>query len=176
MKCPRCYYRIHRGAELCPHCEFSIKIADEKFVAQETSVKLLNDSVGLLKRLERLKIEQAITKFSKKFPQIFFSIYTGAFQKKDDIEQFGIWYLNRVSFKELDKSITNKSGILLVIDSENHIASISYGYFLDALLSEKETFLCLSKAYPALLEHRITDGILIVIEQCKKFFQKKVSR
>ncbi|MEY5020371.1 MAG: hypothetical protein RLZ22_1459, partial [Verrucomicrobiota bacterium] len=43
MKCPRCVQSIHRAAELCPHCGFSMADADYIYGGGEVSLRALTD-------------------------------------------------------------------------------------------------------------------------------------
>ncbi len=173
MKCPRCVQKIHRGAESCPHCGFCLGTADEEFGKDEVVVKSLTDAAGLLRKQERHIVQDAMDGFSRRFPQLFFGVYTGVFRESANLRQFGFWLLNRAVFEDLDSQRPNASGIILVIDVEGKAAGLTYGYLLDPYLNEDETFFCLTKAHPYWLERRIADGVVALLRALEKILKRK---
>lgn len=160
MKCPRCVQRIHRAAESCPHCGFSIADADARFGADELRLRCLTDSAGILTRGERERVEEAMERISRRFPQLFVAVYTGALGEVANIRQFGFWLLNRSAFEDLPPDKPNEAGILLTIDPESKAAGFVFGYLLDAFLEEADTFECLSRAHAYWLEGRYAEGVI----------------
>lgn len=160
MKCPRCVQRIHRAATSCPHCGFTLADADSRFGAGEVRLRCLTDSAGILKRGERQRVEAAMEKITRTFPQIFVAIYTGSLGEISNMRQFGFWLLNRSAFEDVPLQKPNASGILITIDPESKAAGIVFGYLLDPYLNEADTFECLSRAHAYWLEGRYADGIL----------------
>jgi hypothetical protein len=167
MKCPRCVQKIHRGAETCPHCGFSLALADQEFAIHDPMVKCLSDRAGLLRRVERDRVQRAIDQFCARFPQLFFCVHTAVFANPTQLRTFGFWLLNRGVFQEVSER-ANASGIVLVIDVERKAAGMTYGYHLDAYLDESDTFECLSKAHPHWLEGRHDDGIITLLKVLEK--------
>ena len=173
MKCPRCVQKIHRGAEACPHCGFCLSIADAEFGSVEVIVRTLTDAAGLMRKAERSLVQEAIERFSKRFPQLFFAVYTGVFRESACLRQFGFWLLNRGAFEDVALHRPNAAGILLVMDVEGKVAGITYGYLLDPYLDEDDTFQCLSKAHPHWLDRRPDQGILALLKTLEKILKKK---
>ena len=173
MKCPRCVQKIHRGAESCPHCGFCLSICDEEFGSDEVSVKMLTDAAGLLRNKERAKVQDAINQFCRRFPQLFFAVYTGGFRESAKLRQFGFWLLNRGAFEDVPLERPNAAGIILVMDVEGKAAGLTYGYLLDPYLDEEDTFSCLSKAHPYWIEHRSAEGIIVVLRAMEKILIRK---
>jgi len=165
MKCPRCVQVIHRGAAPCPHCGFSIADADARFGPGDFSLRCLSDLGGLIRSSERGKVERAITRFGKKFPQLFFAVHTGPTGEGGNLRQFGFWLLNRAAFEDVPVEKPNEAGILLSIDPETKSAGITWGYLLDAFLTEDDTFAALSRAHAYMLEGHFADAAVKVIEQ-----------
>lgn len=136
-------------------------------------VKALTDAAGLLRKQERHIVQDAMDRFSQKFPQLFFGVYTGVFRESTNLRQFGFWLINRAAFEDVDLQRPNASGIILVIDVEGKAAGLTYGYFLDPYLDEDETFFCLTKAHPYWLERRIADGIVALMQALEKILKRK---
>lgn len=163
MKCPRCVQRIHRAAASCPHCGFTLADADASFGHEEVQIRSLTDCAGILRRGDRQRVEVAMEKFTRRFPQIFVAIYTGSLGEVSNIRQFGFWLLNRSAFEDVPVEKPNDAGILLTIDPESKAAGIVFGYLLDPFLEESDTFDCLLRAHAYWLEGRYADGIIRVL-------------
>ena len=172
MKCPRCVQKIHRGAESCPRCGFSLAHADAQFGTVKREMPALADRAGLMRLAERRLVQSAMDRFSARFPELFFAVYTGVFQQSESLRIFGFWLLNRAVFEDLDE-VKNDAGIALVIDVERKSASISFGYQLDAYLDEEDTYQCLCKAHPHWLEGKYDLGIVALVRMLEKILQRK---
>lgn len=173
MKCPRCVQRIHRAADLCPHCGFSIVDADARFGAEEVRLRCLTDSAGILRYGDRERVEAAMERISKRFPQIFVAIYTGALGEVANLRQFGFWLLNRSAFEDLPIEKPNEAGILLTIDPESKAAGIVFGYLLEPFLNEADTFDCLTRAHAYWLEGRYAEGIIRALRHLEGVLAKR---
>lgn len=173
MKCPRCVQRIHRAAANCPHCGFTIADADARFGDEEVSLRCLTDAAGILRRGERERVEVAMERISRRFPQVFVAVYTGALGEVSNIRQFGFWLLNRSAFEDLPPDKPNEAGILLTIDPESKAAGIVFGYLLDPFLEEGDTFECLSRAHAYWLEERYADGVIKLLTHLEGILQRR---
>ena len=165
MKCPRCVQVIHRGAENCPHCGFSISEVDLRFGSEDVRIHRLEDAAGLMRSSERQRVEAAMDVFQKTFPQLFFAVHTGVPGERGDVRQFGFWLLNHAAFEDVAVDRPNEQGILLTIDPDAKSAGITWGYGLDPYLTEKDTFLSLSRAHVYWVEGRFAEGILRAMGQ-----------
>jgi uncharacterized membrane protein YgcG len=165
--------RIHRTAATCPHCGFALEDADRLFGAGATRIRRLTDAAGLLRRPEREWVERELRRFGAAFPQLFLAVHTAALSDPASVRQFGFWLLNRAVFEDLGDQQTNEAGVLLVIDAESKAAGLTYGYLLDPFLSEADTFKCLSKAHPYLLEGDYRQGIGVVRRVLEKVLRRR---
>lgn len=102
-------------------------------------------------------------RISRRFPQVFVAVYTGALGEVANLRQFGFWLLNRSAFEDVPVEKPNEAGILLTIDPESKAAGIVFGYLLDPYLDETDTFECLSRGHAYWLEERYAEGITRVL-------------
>jgi hypothetical protein len=172
MRCPRCVRKIHRGADTCPRCGFSLVQADQSFSSELTQLPALADRAGLMRLVERNRVQKAMNRFRWRFPQLFFAVYTGVFRDDETMRCSGFWLLNRARFHDVD-GLTNSSCILLIIDVERKCASMSFGYALDPYLDEEMTFRCLSKAHPHWLESCYDEGISALLSELYKILRRQ---
>ena len=134
--------------------------ADQRFGAEDVRLRCLTDAAGILRRGDRGRVEVAMERITRRFPQVFVAVYTGALGEVANIRQFGFWLLNRSAFEDLPAEKPNEAGILLTIDPESKAAGFVFGYLLDPFLEESDTFECLSRAHAYWLEERYADGII----------------
>jgi hypothetical protein len=173
MKCPRCVQRIHRAAGGCPHCGFTLADADTIFGAVDVRLRTLTDAAGLMRRGEQRRVESAMQRFNRRFPQLFVAVHTGSYLGVANLRQFGFWFLNRAVFEDLPAARFNEACILIVIDADAKAAGVSFGYALDAFLEEDDTFQCLSRAHSYWLEGRHAEGLVKAIEQLTIILKKR---
>jgi hypothetical protein len=173
MKCPRCVQRIHRAAASCPHCGFTLADADASYGTNEVRLRCLTDTAGIFPRGERPRVEAAMEKITRHFPQIFVAIYTGSLGEVANLRQFGFWLLNRSAFEDVPVNKPNEAGILITIDPESKAAGIVFGYLLDPFLDESDTFECLTRAHAYWLEGRYTDGMVRALAQLGAILRKR---
>ena len=173
MRCPRCVQQIHRAAAGCPHCGFTLADADERFGDEAVKLRRLTDAAGLFRRGERRRVEVALDRFGRRFPQLFAAVYTGSGGGSAHLRQFGFWMLNHAVFEDVPPEQPNSAGILIVLDPAAKAAAISFGYLLDPYLSQKDTFDCLSRAHAWWLEGRYCEGVVRVIAQMERVLRRR---
>lgn len=173
MRCPRCVQKIHRSAAQCPHCNFTLSDLDELYGSDEVRLKRLTDMAGALRLSERRKLEGVLDEFQLSFPQLFFSIYYGALEDRTNIRQFGLWLLNHAAYDDLEINRPNDGGILLLVDLNTKVASITFGYLLDPFLTEDDTFNILAKAHPYLLQGNHLKAAQLVARQLSRLLKRK---
>jgi hypothetical protein len=155
--------KIHRAAESCPHCGYSMADADARFGHEDVRLRSLTDQAGIFRRGDRERVESALEKIQRTFPQLFVAVFTGSLGEISQLRQFGLWLLNRAAFEDLPPDKPNEAGILLTIDPGSKAAGIVFGYLLDPYLDEADTFECLSRAHAHWLEERYADGVVRVL-------------
>lgn len=175
MRCPKCVQQIHRSAHRCPHCGFGLSDLDDVYGAKGGLIPKLNDAAGVLRMRDRRRVSAWLSRFEKHFPQLFLSVYCCALDDGSNIRELGLWTLNHSTFKDVDDSRSQKGGVLLVIDVSSKVASISYGYALDSILNEENTFEVLAKAHPYLLEGDYVKALHLIIKRLTVLLRKKAS-
>lgn len=139
--------------------------ADELFGAEEVVLTKLTDAAGVLRMKNREPVRKLIEKFESRFPQLFFSVYLGAFQDLQSLRQFGFWLLNRAAYQDVDLDRPNENGILLVVDVNAKNAGLTFGYALMPYLDEDSTFAALAAAHPDFLEGDYAAAIRTVMKK-----------
>ena len=165
MKCPRCVQKIHLEASSCPHCGFAMVHADEVFGAQDIKLRKFSDVAGVFRMKDREPMRKVLEDFETKFPQLFVSVYLGAFEDLNSLRQYGFWMLNRTHYVDIDPQRPNSTGILILVDVNAKSASITFGYALMPYLDENSTFEALSAGHPFFLQGDYLKALGAVIEK-----------
>ena len=117
-------------------------------------------------------MRKLLARFEKKFPQLFVSVYLGAFEEMTSIRQFGFWFLNRAAFTDVDVNRPNENGILILVDVTSKTAGISYGYSLLPYLDDENTFDALSVAHPYLIQGEFLPAIERTVGRLETILKK----
>lgn len=133
--------------------------ADSLFGGDDVRLAALSDAAGVLRAKERKQMRLLMNGFENRFPQLFFSVYLGAFEEVSHLRQFGFWLLNRGAFVDVEVSRPNACGILLCVDVSGKAAGLSYGYMVHPFLKEEDTFNALSSGHPFFLQGQYLQGI-----------------
>lgn len=139
-------------------------------------MRCLADTAGLLRQDERGRVEVAMRRFSRRFPQLFIAIHTGTLDEVAELREFGFWLLNRAIFVDKPVETHNAAGILITIDPEFKVAGMTFGYLLDPFFEETDTFDCLSRAHSHWLEGRYADGMIKALDQTFQVLRKRCRR
>lgn len=175
-KCPRCVQRIHRSAVGCPHCGFDMTDVDYLFGEECVRLAALSDAAGVLRAKERKEMRLLMNDFERRFPQLFFAVYLGAFEEVAHLRQFGFWLLNRGAFVDVEVSRPNECGILLSIDVAGKAAGLSFGYALAPFLDEDDTFSALSGGHPFFLQGQYLKGIEMVMKKLDAILRRRAKK
>lgn len=145
---------------------------DELFGDECLPLKKFTDVAGVLRRKERHEMWRLLARFEKKFPQLFFSIYVGAFEEVTSLRQFGFWLLNRAVYSDVEAERPNENGILLVLDVNGKTAAMTFGYAVMPYLNEDSTFGALSAAHPFLIQGEYLKAFRAVMMKTEQTLKK----
>ncbi|HBI33399.1 MAG TPA: hypothetical protein DDY45_15260, partial [Verrucomicrobiales bacterium] len=76
--------------------------ADGVFGSQDIKLKKFSDVAGVFRMKDREPMRKTLENFEAKFPQLFVSVYLGAFEDLSSIRQYGFWMLNRTHYVDVD--------------------------------------------------------------------------
>ncbi|MDA7635472.1 TPM domain-containing protein [Akkermansiaceae bacterium] len=139
--------------------------ADEVFGAQDIKLRKFSDVAGVFRMKDREPMRKVLEDFETKFPQLFVSVYLGAFEDLNSLRQYGFWMLNRTHYVDVDPKRPNSTGILILVDVNAKSASITFGYALMPYLDENSTFEALSAGHPFFLQGDYLKALKAVIEK-----------
>lgn len=175
MKCPRCLQPIHRAADACPLCGFSIVDADRRF-GPARQLGLLSDEAGVIRRPDRERVLRALHHVHHRFPQCFAALCITSIGEVRQLRPMAFWLLNRAIFSEFEQTFDNQYGILLLIDPSTKSATFSFGYGLEPYLNEEETFECLSRAHAYWLDGQYALGVTKALTHLEQILLSKTRK
>lgn len=173
MKCPRCVQYIHRGAEICPHCGFSVRDVDELFGFEDIKLSCFTDAAGVFRKKERECVAKVVERFNKQFPELFIAVYFSALGDATSIRQHAFWLLNRSIFEDTGSERLNSGGVILLVDVASKEATISYGYRVEPYLNEEDTFRMLSAAHPSFLQGQYLQAVSSIGKKLAAHLRKR---
>ena len=177
--CPYCAQRFFEEAEECPSCGFSLESSKDKFPPISHSLRRIDDKAGCLKKSEREKLKKQLKKWEKKCPPVTLCLHIPALLGRQQLRQYSVWVLNKGVFNEVDFEISPLAAeniLLLVIDIQNKSAVFSYGYQLDAYLSEDSLYPALIAGEIALKEGRYAEAIATIFPKALKILMRNIRR
>jgi uncharacterized membrane protein YgcG len=149
---------------------------DALFGDEDVRLAALTDAAGVLRAKERKQLRLVMNAFERRFPQLFFAIYVGAFEEVSHLRQFGFWLLNRGAFVDVEESRSNTNGIVLCVDVAGKAAGLSYGYRLQPFIDEEVTFAALSVGHPFLLQGQYLQGMEAVMRRLEATLKRRSRR
>lgn len=181
MKCPECLQRIHDHAEECPHCGMSLERLHPLYDGIHLAVNDgIHDVAGILKLDTRKRLKAAVKLCEKQFTGLNLAISFVALRDNQSLESYGFWLMNHGEFhrdrvwqSELEDG---RGRVILVVDVEAKRVGISYGYYFDGYIKEKENFDVLSSGHASLLEGSIVEGCEHILTSLKQLLKRAITR
>lgn len=181
MKCPECLQRIHAHAEECPHCGMTLGRLSPSYdgIKQEINDGV-HDVAGVLSLEMRKQMKAAVLACEKQFVGLTIAVSFVALRDGQTLQAYGFWLLNTGKFfrgnVEHSELEDGRGRVVLVLDVENKQVGLSYGYYFDGFVREKESFDVLSAGHANLLEGEMVLGCEQILVALKGLLKKAVGR
>ncbi len=181
MKCPECLEKIHDHAEECPHCGMSLERLHSLYEDISLAVNDgIHDVAGILKLDTRKRLKAAVKLCEKQFIGLNLAISFVALRDNQSLESYGFWLMNHGEFhrgsvwqSELEDG---RGRVILLVDVEAKRIGLSYGYYFDGHIKEKENFEVLSSGHASLLEGSIVEGCEQILVSLKPLLKRAITR
>ncbi len=181
MRCPECLERIHTRAEECPHCGMTLERLSQNY--QNINSKVhdgVHDEAGLLSIEMRRKMKNAIQLCEQQFVGVSIAVSLVALKDNQTPTGYGFWLHNNGQFfrNHIDHSDTvdGRGRVILVLDAKAKRIALSYGYYFDGHIKDKENFDILSTGHASLLEGNIVLGCEQILKALKETLKKAILR
>ena len=181
MKCPECLEKIHDHAEECPHCGMTLERLEPNYEGIKLEVNDgVHDVAGVLGKDTRKQLKLAVQACEKQFVGVRVAVSFVALRNEQALEGYGFWLLNRGRFfrerEEKSERVVGRGRVILVVDVEGKRVGLSYGYYFDGFIREKENFDVLSTGHASLLEGEMLMGCEQILLALKGLLKKAVIR
>jgi len=181
MKCPECLERIHDRADECPHCGMTLQRLSPLYQDIPTLIQDgIHDVAGILNHDSRKQLKKVIQSTTHQFVGINLAVSFVPLKNEQTIKTYGFWLLNQGEFNHLGTILTGdeegQGRVILVVDVENKVANLTYGYLLDGCIRDKEIFQILSAGHASLLEGNILQGCSLILMSLKSHLKLAVKR
>lgn len=170
--CPCCAQNFHHEAECCPLCGFSFERAQEKFGDFEINMRRVDDKAGCLRKAQREHLANKLSLWEKKCPPVVFAIHIPLTLERQQLRQYAIWALNSMVMNETDIDRPDWT-LLLVLDINNRAVTFSYGYKLDAYLSEELLYPALVAGATYLRDGHYEQGLAIIMKKARNILARQ---
>ena len=144
-----------------------------KYGRSKVPMSVLHDRAGVLRLAEKKRVTQWLERFQVSFPELFLSVCLVSLDEKSDLREVGVWMLNHGVFEGIIDERSNEGGVILVVDVNARMVSISYGYLLDSFLTEDDTFKVLAAAHPYWLQGNHLKALGVVVKRLSAVLQKR---
>ena len=181
MKCPECLERIHDHAEECPHCGMTLERLSAAYEGLELEVHDgVHDVAGVLKLETRKQMRAAVKACEKQFEGVSVAVSFVALRNEQTLEAYGFYLMNLGEFFRgsvwQTEMVDGRGRVILVVDVEGKRVGLSYGYYFDGHVREKENFDVLSAGHASLLEGEMVTGCEQILISLKGLLKKAVTR
>lgn len=181
MKCPECLERIHDHAEECPHCGMTLEQLNPIYEGINLAVNDgIHDVAGVLKKDTKKRLRNAVKSCEKQFVGISVAVSFVALRDGQSLESYGFWLMNHGEFHQgriwQSELEDGRGRVILTVDVEAKRVGLSYGYYFDSYIREKESFDTLSAGHASLLEGDTLLGCEQILVSLKALLKKAVAR
>lgn len=137
---------------------------DRKYGKAPLHARYLTDRAERLAIAELKKLREELHVFTKKFPQLLFSIFITELPPGGQVSEFVFWLANRAQFSPTEARGADNFDILLVLDPATKTAALTIGYGLEETLSEGDLQRALEAAERSWLEGDLAGGLHACID------------
>lgn len=140
----------------------------------------VHDVAGVLRLDMRKQMRAVIAQCEKQFVGVTVAVSFVALRDGQTLEGYGFWLMNRGKFfrgnVEYSDLVDGRGRVILVLDMEHKHAALSYGYYFDGYIRERENFEVLSKGHASLLGGDMVQGCEQILIALKRLLKKAVTR
>lgn len=136
-----------------------MKRMDRKYGKAPLHTRYLTDRAERLTIAELKKLREELHVFTKKFPQLLFSIFITELPPGGEVTEFAFWLANRAQFSPVEARGVENFDLLLALDPATKSAALTVGYGLEEILCEEDLSGALQAGAAAWNEGAIAAGL-----------------
>lgn len=147
--CPSCGADVRADAQRCPACDFTGGDTMVMFPDPAPPLLPVLDAAGLWDDAGTRKIEAALEKQHRRFPQFRFRICTVMLPDETKLPVFGFWLLNASPLQASETAEERAWTVLLLIDSRSGGVAAIPGYAAGCCFGDEDWKTALAAMAPA---------------------------
>ena len=136
--CPACSGAVRIASKWCPSCHFTGSHTIDMFAGISPPLPLVFDAAEVLDPAKIRKIESAILKLQKKFPQFRWRVCTVCLPVDRRLSLFGFWLFNTAPLAEEERSESREWTVLLTVNALTGEAVVTAGYAVETCISDND--------------------------------------
>ena len=137
VTCPLCRAKVGREVKWCERCSFTGSKTLEMFGDTPPPLQPILDVADYWTERDCKKIERAVQRFNKRFPQIRWRFCAVALDPEISMPLFGFWIMNVCPLGPEETAEQREWTILFLVDSDTGRVSITTGYKAEIWLTEE---------------------------------------
>ncbi|MBK1831771.1 TPM domain-containing protein [Verrucomicrobiaceae bacterium R5-34] len=171
--CPSCLKRFKERAEQCPHCGFDAHSTVRQFNYTPPVLECLMDHAGVTDDQTRSAVIAASDRVSAMFPQVKLYFCMVRLGEEVKLPEFGFWMMNACILQEGQTEIDRAWSILLIVDVERGIASVTPGYAIEAFMEDSGWEKLLTDISPQLNNEDYREALLGYVQGVESLLSKE---
>ena len=171
MQCPYCQASLTETSAECPSCQLSLESVNALLGPVPRHQKGLNDNLAALEKRQQRKINSALARISRRFPQVEMHVLIKQFDPQYPISTHLFWIFNQGDFCASNRKGGKNHSILLGLDPKQGRIGLIVGYGLEPFLPQKALDHVLEKAQPSLGSGDLAKAILAVIDSLAELME-----
>lgn len=165
MRCPFCQSPAQEDTVECSSCGFSLPKLEQFLGVPPAVTHGIFDPKHRFSRKDRRRVQLALDRFHRKFPQMGFTVFLGNIKPETPLPLYSFWLFNRSSLcASLRNGAINRE-IFLTIDTDNRRAGLTIGYGLEPFVGQHHLEKILEAARAELAQGAWGLATLTVIDQ-----------
>ncbi|MEM7145530.1 MAG: TPM domain-containing protein [Verrucomicrobiota bacterium] len=165
MNCPFCENPTFEGIKSCSDCGFSLDLLDRIYGAVPRLTPDLCDNAQIFDPNQIKRLQSALTRFHKNFPQSYFHIVTENLTAMENLRAYAFWLFNRAGLSSDLKRGAGNHDVLLTVDAANKRATLIIGYGLEPFVNQDHLQYALSAGSTSLANEEYFEGCSKIIAQ-----------
>ena len=174
--CPSCHAKLDREAKWCGTCGFTGANCLEKFGDSPPPLLPLLDVANLWNEKETKRVEAAVARFGKRFPQFRLKICAVALGPEINLSLFGFWLMNVCPLLPEETPEDREWTVLFLADADTGRASVTTGYRAEPWLSDEMWGKALVETADPFRQGRPDKAVSMFLDSASKLLDQAWSR
>lgn len=176
VSCPSCRAKLDRDSKWCGTCGFTGAKSIELFGENSPPLIPILDVANFWDAKHIKKIESAIIRFNKRFPQIRWRLCAVTLPPETNLSLFGFWMMNVCPLAPEETAEDREWTVLFVVNAETGHASVTTGYSAEVWLADDMWDHALAETVEPFRRNRPDQAIVSFLNVAREHFERAWKR